>query len=171
MKDLILGGVRSGKSRLAEDRARAGRREVIYVATAQALDEGMRRRIDAHRARRPAHWRTIEADHCLAATLREEAGPQQCLLVECLTLWLTRLIEAPERLRTEADALVETLPQLPGDVILVSNEVGLGVVPVGEVSRRFVDEAGQLHQRLAACCDRVTLVAAGLPLTLKGVPE
>lgn len=166
VNELILGGVRSGKSRLAEQRAGSG--EVTYLATARPGDAGMAARIAAHRARRPAHWRTVECGTGLAATLRAEAAPGRCLLVDCLTLWLTGLIETPDTLTAEADRLLAALPQLPGHVILVGNEVGLGIVPPGEVSRRFLDAAGSLHQRLAAVCDRVTLVAAGLPLTLKG---
>jgi adenosylcobinamide kinase/adenosylcobinamide-phosphate guanylyltransferase len=170
VRELILGGVRSGKSRLAEARATASECEVVYIATAEARDEGMRRRIRAHRERRPAGWRTVEADQRLATVLQAEAAPGRCLLVECLTLWLARLIEAPRQLHAEIEALADIVPRLPGDLILVSNEVGLGVVPVGKISRDFVDQAGLLHQRLAGCCDRVTLVAAGLPLTLKGTP-
>jgi adenosylcobinamide kinase/adenosylcobinamide-phosphate guanylyltransferase len=168
VRELILGGVRSGKSRLAEARAAASGCEVVYVATAEARDEGMRQRIRAHRERRPAGWRTIEADQRLATLLRTEAAPGRCLLVECLTLWLARLIEAPRQLHAETEALAYAVPRLPGELILVSNEVGLGVIPAGELSRHFVDQAGVLHQRLAGCCDRVTLVAAGLPMTLKG---
>lgn len=168
MKELILGGVRSGKSRLAE--ARAGSGPVTYVATARAGDAEMAERIARHRARRPGHWRTAEAGAGLAATLETEADTGRCVLVDCLTLWLTGLIEQPQRLETETGRLISVLPGLPGHVILVSNETGLGVVPLGEVSRRFVDAAGTLHQALACRCDRVTLVAAGLPLTLKGAP-
>lgn len=166
VKELILGGVRSGKSRLAE--ARAGSGPVTYIATARAGDAEMAERIARHRARRPAHWRTAEAGAGLGATLEAEAGRGRCVLVDCLTLWLTGLIEEPERMEAETQRLLAVLPGLPGHVILVGNEVGLGVVPLGEVSRRFVDAAGGLHQALAGHCDRVTLVAAGLPLTLKG---
>lgn len=168
MKELILGGVRSGKSRLAEQRA--GHGAVTYIATARAGDAEMAARIAAHRARRPRSWRTAECGGALAATLEAEAGEERCLLVDCLTLWLTGLLETPERLEVETGQLLAVLPDLPGHIILVSNEVGLGIVPLGEVSRRFVDSAGTLHQSLAALCDRVTLVAAGLPMTLKGDP-
>ncbi|WP_459868907.1 bifunctional adenosylcobinamide kinase/adenosylcobinamide-phosphate guanylyltransferase [Endothiovibrio diazotrophicus] len=170
MRELILGGVRSGKSRLAEARAMNSWLEVVYVATARALDGEMAARIDGHRRRRPASWELVEEPIALAATLREQAAAGRCLLVECLTLWLTNLLCAEDEalFRRERDALLETLPALPGTIILVSNETGLGVVPTGELSRRYCDEAGMLHQELAALCDRVTLTVAGLPHVLKG---
>ncbi len=170
MKELIIGGVRSGKSRLAEARARESGRNVVYVATARdESDEELRARILAHRQRRPAQWRLVEEPIALAAALRRHAAPGACVLVECLTLWLTNLLCAddPQLLAREREALIELLPQLEGRLILVGNETGMGIVPMGELSRRFVDEAGALHQRLAQICDRVTLVAAGLPLPLK----
>ena len=170
VRELILGGVRSGKSRLAERRARDSGLEVVYVATAQPLDEEMRRRIDEHRALRPSSWRTREEPLELAAALAAEAAPGRCLLVECLTLWLTNLLCADDEagLRRRRDALVELLPTLPGHILLVGNESGFGVVPTAPLARRYCDEAGLLHQRLAALCDRVTLTVAGLPLELKG---
>ena len=170
MHELILGGARSGKSALAEHRALAAGGDVVYIATAQALDAEMAMRIDHHRARRPAHWRCIEEPLALAEVLRAEAGEQRCLLVDCLTLWLGNLLghEDASRFGRERDALLAVLPTLPGRVLLVSNEVGQGVVPMGELSRRFVDEAGRLHQALAQRCGRVCLVVAGLPLWLKG---
>jgi adenosylcobinamide kinase/adenosylcobinamide-phosphate guanylyltransferase len=143
---------------------------VVYIATAQPRDGEMADRIAHHRARRPADWACVEEPLALADALRRHARADRCVLVDCLTLWLSNLLgeaDAPcfER---ERSALLDTLPQLPGEVLLVSNEVGMGVVPMGELSRRFVDEAGRLHQALAAACDRVIFVAAGLPLTLKG---
>ena len=167
---LILGGVRSGKSRLAERLARESGREIVYVATAQARDDAeMRERIESHRARRPAHWRTVEAPLRLADALHAHDGANHCLLVDCLTLWLTNLLCAddPTQLARERDALIEALPTLQADVVLVANETSLGVVPLGELTRRFLDEAGVLHQRVAAQCARVLLTVAGLPLTLK----
>jgi len=170
---LILGGARSGKSALAERIATDSAREVVYVATAQAFDEEMATRIAHHRARRPASWRSIEEPLALAATLRAHAAADRLLLVDCLTLWLSNLLGADdtgERLVAERAALFDVLPDIPGDVLFVSNEVGLGITPLGELTRRFVDEAGRLHQALAARCDRVVFVAAGLPMTLKGTP-
>ncbi len=171
MRTLILGGVRSGKSRLAEARARASGREVVYVATAQGLDEAIGARIATHRSHRPATWRTVEEPLALATVLAREALPQRLLLVECLTLWLTNLLLAPgERQEIECAAMLEILPQLPGEILLVGNESGWGVIPAGELSRRYLDVAGTLHQRLAQQCERVLLVVAGLPHYLKGEP-
>ena len=170
MKELILGGVRSGKSRLAEQRAHQSGLEVIYIATAIAAhDAELVERIRRHRARRPASWAVVEEPLALAEALRTHASGQRCLVVECLTLWLTNLLcTAPDRFERERLSLLETLPVLAGDIILVSNETGLGVVPLGVLSRRFVDASGELHQRLATISDRVTLVVAGLAFPLKG---
>jgi adenosylcobinamide kinase/adenosylcobinamide-phosphate guanylyltransferase len=181
MKELIIGGARSGKSVLAEKRAVESGLHVVYVATAQALDGEMERRIAHHRARRPAAWGLVESPLGLAEALRRNAAEDTCLLVDCLTLWLSNMLfagaaarqaEAGEAVdcalfRDEVQGLIECLPQLPGRVILVSNEVGWGLVPMAAVSRLFADEQGRLNQRVAAVCDKVTLVAAGLPLVLK----
>jgi adenosylcobinamide kinase / adenosylcobinamide-phosphate guanylyltransferase len=170
MKELILGGVRSGKSRLAEARARESGLAVVYIATAAAGDPELDERIRQHRARRPATWTIVEEPLALAGALRDHAAADRCLVVECLTLWLTNLLcTAEERFAHECQSLLDTLPALAGDVILVSNETGLGVVPIGSLSRRFVDASGELHQSLATLCDRVTLTVAGLPHLLKGL--
>ncbi len=170
MQQLILGGARSGKSRLAEARATASGLEVVYIATATTGDDPeMAARIQRHRAGRPAEWRLIEEPLCLAQVLRETAAADRCLLVDCLTLWLTNLLlRDVELMRREIEAFCTVLPHLPGELILVSNEVGWGIVPLGALSRTFQDETGWLHQRLAQQCDRVTLTVAGLPLELKG---
>lgn len=174
MIELILGGARSGKSALAERQAQEAQQAgltVTYIATAQALDAEMAQRIAHHQQRRPADWQLIESPLYLAMCLDQQAAADRCLLVDCLTLWLTNLLLADAEgnaLASETAKLIDILPRLPGRVILVSNEVGLGIVPLGELNRRFVDEAGRLHQRIAAVADRVTLVAAGLPLVLKG---
>ena len=170
MKELILGGVRSGKSRYAEQRARASNLPVVYVATATAGDAEMSARIRAHQERRPAEWTLVETPRTLAATLRAQAAPERCVLVDCLTLWLTNLLCADDEsgFRAERSALLEILPTLPGHIILVSNETNMGVAPLGELTRRYCDEAGCLHQELAPLCDRVVLTVAGLPLFLKG---
>ncbi len=172
VKELILGGVRSGKSRLAEQRARASDLQVIYIATAViAGDTDLAERVRQHRLHRPADWTLIEEPLALGATLREQASPGRCLIVECLTLWLANLIcRVPDQLEAERQSLLGALPKAPGHVILVSNETGLGVHPLGELSRRFVDVSGELHQRLATLCDRVTLTVAGLAHSLKGGP-
>ncbi len=181
MKELILGGARSGKSLLAEKRAAASGLRVVYLATAEACDGEMARRIAHHRERRPSDWGCAEEKLQLAAKLRELAAPDTCVLVDCLTLWLSNLLfagraaaqaEAGEAidcplLQGATTALIELLPTLPGHIILVSNEVGWGIVPMHPVSRIFADEQGRLNQRVAAVCDQVTLVAAGLPLTFK----
>jgi adenosylcobinamide kinase / adenosylcobinamide-phosphate guanylyltransferase len=171
MKELILGGVRSGKSRLAERRALGSGLSIVYIATATPGDEEMRRRIEEHRKRRPAGWLTIEEPRALAQAVRKHAGKNRCVLIECLTLWLTNLLCAaprPQELEVERAALLTVVREMTGHLIIVSNETGLGIVPTDALSRRFSEEAGLLHQDLAQICDRVTFVAAGFPLLLKG---
>ncbi len=169
MKELILGGSRSGKSSLAEQRAAESGLAVTYIATATAGDGEMAARIAQHQARRPEHWNSVEEPLRLALTLQQYASPDRCLLLDCLTLWLTNLLCAndEELFKRERAAFLETLPTLPGHIILVSNEVGMGIVPMGELSRRFSDEAGWLNQEAARICERVTLMVAGLPYPLK----
>ena len=132
MLQLILGGARSGKSRLAEKLASDSALSVIYIATSQPLDGEMNTRVALHRQRRPDQWGLIEEPIELARVLRENAAPERCLLVDCLTLWLTNLLMLgdPERLASEREALLQTLATLPGEIIFVSNETGLGVVPL-----------------------------------------
>ena len=170
MLQLILGGARSGKSRLAEKLAAESGYAVTYIATSQPLDGEMNARVRHHRERRPGHWALVEEPLELARILRDNAGAETFLLVDCLTLWLTNLLmlEDPQRLDAERDALLECLAELPGEIVFVSNETGMGVVPLGELTRRYVDEAGWLHQALAERCQCVVLTVAGLPLTLKG---
>lgn len=170
MRELILGGARSGKSRLAERLASESGGPVIYIATSQALDGEMSARVGEHRARRPAEWGLVEEPLELARVLRENAAAGTCLLVDCLTLWLTNLLMLDDeaRLCAEREALLACLAELPGRILLVSNETGLGVVPLGELTRRYVDAAGWLHQALAERCQRVIFTVAGLPLVLKG---
>lgn len=170
MAELILGGARSGKSRLAERQAADSGLAVVYIATSQPLDGEMNARVAHHRARRPDHWGLVEEPVELARVLREHASAGTCLLVDCLTLWLTNLLmlEDEARLAAERDALLTCIAELPGRVLLVSNETGLGVVPLGELTRRYVDEAGWLHQALAERCTCVTFTVAGLPMLLKG---
>ncbi|HGY9627203.1 bifunctional adenosylcobinamide kinase/adenosylcobinamide-phosphate guanylyltransferase [Pseudomonas putida] len=170
MRNLILGGARSGKSRLAEQLAVASGLPVTYIATSQPLDGEMNERVQLHRQRRPSEWGLVEEPLALASVLRAQADTERCLLVDCLTLWLTNLLmlEDDQRLAHERDALLDCLQTLPGTLILVSNETGLGVVPMGELTRRYVDLAGWLHQAVAERCERVVLTVAGLPLMLKG---
>lgn len=173
MKTLLLGGVRSGKSQLAEDMAAASGLAVCYIATAVAGDAEMRARIDTHQARRPTRWNNIEEPLCLAGVLREQARADTCLLVDCLSLWVTNLLldADPNRIDAEIEALLAVLPECPGQLIFVSTESNLGVVPLGELSRRYCDRLGLLHQDVARRCDRVILTVAGLPHYLKGVPD
>lgn len=185
MRELILGGARSGKSRLAERRAvlcEALGMQVVYIATAEAWDPEMAERLTHHRNNRPAHWATVEEPVKLAETLQAQAATDHCLIVDCITLWLSALVFkgkagtqmesgqpiACELLERERQALLDVLPKLPGEIILVSNEIGSGVVPENRLARRFADEQGRLNQDLAARCERVTLSVAGLPLHLRG---
>eukprot|EP00659_Diplonema_papillatum_P013314 gene13314-20527_t len=139
MLQLILGGARSGKSRLAEKLATDSGLSVTYIATSQPLDGEMTARVAHHRERRPSEWGLIEEPVELARVLKENATPNHCLLVDCLTLWLTNLLmlEDPDRLKEEREALLQTLATLPGEIIFVSNETGMGVVPLGELTRRY----------------------------------
>lgn len=180
---LVFGGARSGKSAYAERIARESGKEVVYVATSRAGDGEMATRIAHHRERRPSEWHTVEEELALAQTLRDWCAPQRLVLVDCLTLWLSNLmfcdgrdypevgaVDLPACFHQERAALLDLLDgELPGDLILVSNEVGMGIVPWGAISRSFADEAGRLNQAVAARADRAVLVAAGLPLVLKGL--
>lgn len=170
MLQLILGGARSGKSRLAEQTAIATQLAVTYVATAQALDPEMQSRIAHHQNQRPAHWSLVEEPLFLAKTLQKIDRPNQIILVDCLTLWLTNLLLLDDQnvQEFECEQLIDVLPKLQSEIILVSNETGLGVVPLGEISRRFVDEAGRLHQALGQIADKVMFCVAGFPMILKG---
>ena len=164
---LVLGGVRSGKSREAERRVLASGLEPVYLATAEALDTEMAARIAAHRARRGPAWRTVEEPLDLAGALAREAAGGRACLVDCLTLWLTNLMVRERRIEAELDRLIGVLPHLPGALVLVSNEVGQGVVPTAAMARAFVDHAGRLHQRIAEQADAVVLMTAGLAHRLK----
>ena len=167
--ELYLGGARSGKSALAERQALASGLQPVYVATAEAGDEEMAARIDHHRRRRDAGWQTVEEPLALADCLTRLARPDRQLVVDCLTLWATNLLLAGEsHWQRERQALLDCLGGLAGPVLLVSNEVGQGVVPADPLSRRFVDEMGRLHQALARRCGRVVWVVAGLPQVVKG---
>lgn len=169
-KILVLGGVKSGKSRLAENLAGSLGIPVTYVATARAKDAEMSARIAVHRSRRPPHWRLLEEPLRLAKAIRKAAHPDGAILVDCLTLWLTNLLMDMDEtlLSTERTALLDAVREAPGTVVMVSNETNMGVMPLGELTRRFCDEAGTLHQELASLCDRVVLTVAGLPHVLKG---
>jgi adenosylcobinamide kinase/adenosylcobinamide-phosphate guanylyltransferase len=182
-RTLILGGARSGKSAHAERLAATSGKEVIYIATAQARDDEMAARIDLHRQQRPAGWTTIEEPLALGAAMRAHSTPDNLLLIDCLTVWLSNLlfadgldfpevgrITAPQTFVAQRTLFLQALEQVPGDIVLVSNEVGMGIIPQGAITRWYVDEAGRLNQAVAAVCERAVWVAAGLPLMLKGAP-
>ncbi len=164
---LVLGGARSGKSRHAQAAAEAAGDRLVFVATARALDREMADRIERHRADRGEAWRTREAPVDLAATLREEDRPGTVILVDCLTLWLSNLMLGEHDPGLATEALVAVLAGAAARVVLVSNEVGGGIVPANALARRFRDAAGMLNQRVAAAVTQVDLVVAGLPLRLK----
>lgn len=175
----VLGGARSGKSVHAEQLAQDSALPVTYIATACITgDAEFGERIAHHRARRPAHWRLHEADEDLAGAIARHDAPGRCLLIDCLTLWLATLLCPPEgeaadpshvlaRYHTHVASLEAALLAAHGKIIVVSNEIGLGVVPLGAATRLYVDELGRLNQRMAALSTRVTMMVAGLPLTLK----
>ena len=167
---LVLGGARSGKSRTALELAEGASPERIYIATAQAYDGEMRERIAQHRAERDESWRTLDAPLDLVEAVRAQAGPGQAVLVDCLTLWLSNIVLAERDPVHEADRLVQAVRDAGGPLILVSNEVGQGIVPATPLGRRFRDEQGRLNQRIAEACDAVVFVAAGCPILLKPAP-
>ncbi|WID94791.1 bifunctional adenosylcobinamide kinase/adenosylcobinamide-phosphate guanylyltransferase [Bosea vestrisii] len=163
---LVLGGARSGKSRHAEALIEALPGPWTYIATAQAYDDEMRARIAEHRARRSRDWQTVDAPVALPEAIRNaRSGPP--ILVDCLTLWLTNLLLAERDIAIATGELIAACREAEGPVVLVSNEVGLGIVPDNALARRFRDEAGRLHQRLAAQAGRVVFMVAGLPMQVK----
>jgi len=164
---LILGGARSGKSRHAEALAARYERTGVYVATAVAGDDEMAARIAQHQVQRGGGWRTVEEPLALAPCLQHEAHADRVVLVDCLTLWLSNIMAADRDVDQEIASLVTALKGLAGPVILVSNEVGQGIVPMNALARRYRDHAGLLHQRIAATADHVVFVIAGLAQVLK----
>lgn len=174
MKQLIFGGARSGKSRLAEHLTGLHGDAIAYIATAdkQYHDTEMTDRVAHHRQQRPRNWQTLEEPTQLATTLRQHASKYDAVIVDCLTLWLTNCLMTEEKMpgfwQQQKNDFLLTLEEASTPIILVSNEVGMGIVPLGELSRRFVDETGFLNQAIARACDRVVFTAAGCPLVLKG---
>lgn len=174
MKELILGGARSGKSRYAEQQAQAcaqkHQQTLWYIATASIGDEEMAARVKLHQDRRDKKWQLIEEPIHLTDIIRRYKHTDNCLLIDCLTLWLSNIL-IDEKLKTQWPQIkhefIDALQRSQASIFMVSNEVGSGIVPMGELSRLFVDESGWLQQELAANCERVTLVTAGLPLMLK----
>jgi len=165
---LVLGGARSGKSRMAEQIVERSGLARFYLATAEAGDEEMRQRIAEHQTRRGADWQTLETPFGLETALAETARPDRAVLVDCLTLWLSNILLAESDVEERAAALVSTLKTLPGLIVVVSNEVGMGLVPDNALGRSFRDAQGRLNQSVGGACDTVIFVAAGLPLALKG---
>ncbi|MCR9135420.1 MAG: bifunctional adenosylcobinamide kinase/adenosylcobinamide-phosphate guanylyltransferase [Alphaproteobacteria bacterium] len=165
---LVLGGARSGKSRFAEERMEKSGRSLLYVATGRPFDEEMKVRVDQHKARRGCKWQTIEEPVELTRTLSEEAAEDRAILIDCLTLWVTNLMLEDRDVRAESDTLAASIGSLPGLLVFVSNEVGLGIVPDNPMARAFRDHAGHLHQKIAEQADSVFFIAAGLPMTMKG---
>jgi adenosylcobinamide kinase/adenosylcobinamide-phosphate guanylyltransferase len=164
----ILGGARSGKSRFAQMLAEQSGLTCIYLATAEARDNEMAARIARHRQDRGPHWRTIEAPLDLSGAIADLGHTGSILLVDCLTLWLSNILGAGHDPVPETERLLDALGRCRAETILVSNEVGLGIVPETRLGRDFRDHAGLLHQRVAAHADRVALMVAGLPLWVKG---
>ncbi|MEA3405958.1 MAG: bifunctional adenosylcobinamide kinase/adenosylcobinamide-phosphate guanylyltransferase [Pseudomonadota bacterium] len=179
MLHFVLGGARSGKSRFAENLAKQQEKQgktVYYVATAKVsridekgrstLDQEMQQRIEMHQSDRPSHWQTIETPIELSQTLQSLDDAQHCILVDCLTLWTLNLLEK-DSLIEQKQSLLTCVADLSADVILVSNEVGMGIVPLGELTRQYVDELGWLHQEIATLSDDMTFMVAGQPMPLK----
>lgn len=164
---LVLGGARSGKSGYAEQQAKQTQLDVVYVATAQALDDEMGARISQHQQDRPSHWQTIEAPLNIASTIRQHSHATSVVLVDCLTLWLMNAMHHELDLSDAVDELLIALNEAKGHVILVSNEISMGVVPMGELSRNYVDNLGRLHQQVAKQAEKVTLMVAGIPMAVK----
>ncbi|MBU2979620.1 bifunctional adenosylcobinamide kinase/adenosylcobinamide-phosphate guanylyltransferase [Alteromonas sp. C1M14] len=176
MIHFILGGARSGKSRYAQqwvsERCQQTQQDVTYIATATVTDAQMEKRIQRHQQDRPAHWKLIEAPYTLPQAVATHNN-DDIILIDCLTLWLNNLLFKHPQQDFDAvfSQLTTALKSRTGTTVVVSNEVGLGIIPMGEVSRQFVDQAGWLNQAMAATADKVTFVAAGLPLTLKPQPS
>jgi adenosylcobinamide kinase/adenosylcobinamide-phosphate guanylyltransferase len=167
MIHLILGGARSGKSRHAQTLAEARAGELVFIATGEAFDAEMADRIARHQADRGPRWRTMEAPLALADAIRDAAAPDCLLLVDCLTLWASNLMHANRDVAAETAELITALRAASAPVLLVANEVGLGIVPGNALARAFRDTAGRMNQMIAAAADQVTFVAAGLPMRLK----
>ncbi|MGC6401066.1 bifunctional adenosylcobinamide kinase/adenosylcobinamide-phosphate guanylyltransferase [Sphingomonas sp. FW199] len=167
MLTFILGGARSGKSRRAQAMAEATSGRLIFIATAQAFDAEMTDRIERHRLDRDSRWMTVEAPVDLADAIRVHGSSGNVLLVDCLTLWLSNLLIAEADIDMAADDLIDALAAAPCPVFVVSNEVGLGIVPDNALARQFRDHAGRLHQRIAAQADHVEWMVAGLSLRMK----
>ena len=166
---LVLGGARSGKSRYAEQLVMASPAPWIYVATAEPFDDEMRARIAEHRGRRGQDWQTVDAPTDLAGAI-EDAAKDRIVLVDCLTLWINNLMFRKINIDTAIENLEAALAARQAPTVLVSNEVGFGIVPDNAEARRFRDLQGRLNQRIAAMAGQVVLMVAGLPMLVKGEP-
>ncbi|MBF9234889.1 bifunctional adenosylcobinamide kinase/adenosylcobinamide-phosphate guanylyltransferase [Microvirga alba] len=164
---LVLGGARSGKSRTAQNLAESASASRVYIATAQSFDEEMRQRIAHHQSERNGQWRTREAPLALTEAIRAEANPSRVVLVDCLTLWLSNILLAEHDVNRETERLIEAIREAAGPLVLVSNEVGQGIVPSTPLGRTFRDAQGRLNQRVAEACEAVVFMAAGCPLLVK----
>lgn len=178
MKALILGGVRSGKSRYAEklsiQLAKESQGKLVYIATSFPQDDEMQQRVDEHQEQRRLsgqEWITVEETLYLANVLERYASADTTILIDCLTLWMTNLLchENSDLIKQETEKLLSTLPQLEGNIFFVSNETGLGIVPMDKLTRQFVENMGRFHQDLAARCSQVDFVIAGLAMNIKGI--
>lgn len=169
-RTFVLGGARSGKSRTAQALVEASSGQWVYVATAQTLDEEMRERIDHHRAERANAWETCEAPLDLAGAVRRETGSGRIVLVDCLTLWLSNIMLAGQDPVAATEGMVLAIREAAGPLVIVSNEVGNGIVPATPLGRAFRDAQGRLNQSVAETCDTVVFVAAGCPILLKPAP-
>jgi len=168
----VTGGCRSGKSRFALEFADRHFKRKVFVATCQAQDQEMRRRIKEHQKTRGRDWQTVEVLTALSEAVASHSSQADVILIDCLTLWVSNLLAentSQEKILTRADALTQAINQAPCSVILVSNEVGTGIVPENELARRFRDVAGLVNQKVAACANRVVWMVAGIPVPIKGM--
>lgn len=165
---LVLGGARSGKSRFAEHLVLSCDKKPIYLATAEAFDDEMRMRIQLHCERRDTRWSNYEAPLDIVAVLQKHDQNNQIILLDCLTVWLGNLMHGQLNIKNEIDHLLSALLDLKSDIVFVASEVGLSIVPENAMARQFRDHAGELNQAIAAICNHVYFIAAGLPLKLKG---
>ena len=165
----VLGGARSGKSRFAEDLVLQSGRKKIYLATSEIWDEEMEDRVEQHKARRGPDWKVMEEPLEISSVLKKHADRDTCILVDCLTLWLTNLMMAERNIKEAGNELIETIRGLSAEssIVFVSNEVGQGIVPIDKMAREFRDHAGHLHQDIAQAVSHVWFVTAGLPQKLK----
>ena len=170
-RTLILGGARSGKSRYALELGESLSKDRVFIATAQGFDEGMRERIARHRSDRGSSWRTVEELVEVWGVIESECREGRVVVLDCLTLWLNNLMLFERDVESDIERLVSCLESMKGDVILVSNEIGLGLVPDTELGREFRDLHGRMNQRVAAVCDRVLFMVAGLPVVVKGATQ